>query len=99
VLAGEPIVAELAQRIGLVNRVIPADELVDAAVRAGEAVARCGPLAVARAKRVLQQGQGVDPRTAHALEQNAFGLLFASEGCQEGMTAFLEKRDAVFRGR
>jgi enoyl-CoA hydratase len=99
VLTGEPIVAELAQRIGLVNRVFPADELLDAAVRAGEAIASCGPLAVARAKRVLQQGQDVDPRTAHVLEQNAFGLLFASEDREEGMSAFLEKRDASFRGR
>jgi enoyl-CoA hydratase len=99
VLGGEPIKAELAERIGLVNRVFPADELVEAAVRAGEAIASCGPLAVARAKRVLQESQGVDPRTAHALEQNAFGLLFASEDREEGMSAFLEKRDAAFRGR
>jgi len=99
VLTGEPIRADLAERIGLANRVFAPDELLDAAVRVGETIASKGPLAVARAKRVLQEGQDVDPRVAHALEQTAFGLVFASDDRDEGIAAFLEKRDPNFRGR
>jgi enoyl-CoA hydratase len=99
VLSGEPIAAEDALRIGLVNRLFEPDELVDAAVAAGEKIASKGPLAVAAAKRVMQQGQDADVRTAHALEQQAFGLSFATVDRAEGMAAFLEKRDPKFEGR
>ena len=56
-------------------------------------------MAIALAKRVLQQGQDADVRVAHALEQQAFGLSFASRDRGEGMAAFLEKRDPKFEGR
>src|SRR5690606_5065834 len=68
VLSGEPIDADTALRIGLANRVFAPDALVDAAVAAGAKVAEKGPLAVALAKRVLQEGQDADVRLAHALE-------------------------------
>jgi len=98
-LTGEPIDAETAQRIGLANRVFAPEALVDAAVKAGEAIAKKGPLAVSLAKQVIQQGQDADVRTAHALEQTAFGLVFASADREEGMDAFLGKREAKFEGR
>jgi enoyl-CoA hydratase len=99
VLSGEPVDAETAQRIGLANRVFEPDALVDAAIAAGEKIAAKGPVAIALAKRVMQQGQDADLRTAHALEQQAFGLVFASEDRVEGMDAFLEKRAPRFTGR
>jgi len=99
VLSGEAIGAEEALRIGLANRVLPADELLEAALAAGEAIAAKGTLAVAAAKRVMQQGQDADVRTAHALEQEAFAACFATEDRAEGMAAFLEKRDPKFAGR
>jgi len=99
IFGGEPIDAELAQRIGLVNRVFAPDELQDAAVSAGEALAARGGLAVAAAKRVLQQGQDADPRVACALEREAFAAAFATEDRREGMDAFLEKREPEFPGR
>jgi enoyl-CoA hydratase len=99
VLTGEPIDAETALRIGLANRLFEPERVVAAAVEAGEKVAGRGPLAVALAKRVMQEGQGADLRVAHALEQQAFGLVFASEDRAEGMDAFLEKREPRFRGR
>jgi enoyl-CoA hydratase len=99
VLTAEPLAADEAQRIGLVNRVFEPDALLDAAVSAGETIAAKGPLAVAMAKRVMQQGQDADVRAAHALEQNAFGLCFATHDRAEGMDAFLAKRDARFEAR
>lgn len=98
VLSGETVDAELAQRIGLVNRVFEPDALQDAALAAGTTIASKGPLAVAQAKRVLQEGQDADARLAHALECSAFGLVFASEDRVEGMEAFLAKRDPSFKG-
>ena len=96
VLAGEPIDAETALRIGLANRVCEPDALVDAALATAEKIAAKGPLAVAIAKQVVQEGQDADVRAAHALEQKAFGLVFATEDRLEGMDAFLEKRAPRF---
>ncbi len=98
-LTGEPIAADLAERIGLASRVFEDDALLAAAVAAATAIAKKGPVAVAQAKRVIQQAQDADLRTAHALEQTAFGLVFASEDRAEGMDAFLAKRDARFQGK
>jgi len=99
VLAGEPVDAATALRIGLANRVFPPDELVAGAVAAAGRAAAKGPLAVGLAKRVIQEGQDADVRTAHALEQLAFGIASASRDRAEGMDAFLEKRDPRFEGR
>jgi len=99
-LTGEPVGTEIAERIGLVNRTFEdPDALLAAALAAGEAIAAKGPVAVAAAKRVLQEGQDADQRTAHALESAAFGLTFASRDREEGMDAFLEKRAPKFEGR
>jgi len=100
VMTGEPITAEIAERIGLANRVFEdADALLGAAIKAGETLAAKGPLAVAQAKRLLHQTPDADLRVAHACEQSAFGSIFATEDSGEGMSAFLEKRDPQFRGR
>jgi enoyl-CoA hydratase len=99
VLTGEPIDADTALRIGLVNRLFAPEDLVAKAVEVGAAIASKGPLAVAQAKRLLQEGQDADVRTAHALEQAAFGWIAASRDRGEGIAAFLEKREPKFEGR
>ena len=79
--------------------VLPEPEaLLPKSLEAAETIAQAGPEAVQLAKQVIQQGQDADIRTAHALEQNAFGLAFASDEHREGMGAFLEKRDPKFGG-
>ena len=98
VISGEPIDAETALRIGLANRVFEPDALLPAALEVAASLARRGPLAVAAAKRLLQEGQDADLRVAHALEQGAFGEVAASADAREGRIAFLEKRDPRFRG-
>lgn len=99
VFVAEPISAEEAARIGLVNRVVSPEALMETALESAASIAERGPVAIRIAKRVLQQGQDADVRTAHALEQQAFGLAFASEDRVEGTKAFVEKRDANFQGR
>jgi enoyl-CoA hydratase len=98
-LGGEPIDAETALRIGLVNRLFAPDALLESALEAAEKIARKGPLAIAAAKRVILQGQDADARTAHALEQAAFGAISAGAERVEGMDAFLEKREPSFEDR
>ena len=98
VLVAEPISADEAARIGLVNRVFPPDELMAATLAVGDAIAARGPIAVRVAKQVMQDGQDADVRTAHALEQRAFGLIFSSDDRVEGTSAFVEKRDPEFQG-
>jgi enoyl-CoA hydratase len=99
VLGGDPIDAETALRIGLANRLFAPDALLGSALDAAEKIADKGPLAIAAAKRVILQGQDADTRTAHALEQAAFGLISAGAERAEGMDAFLEKRDPSFKDR
>ncbi|MCC6640441.1 MAG: enoyl-CoA hydratase/isomerase family protein [Deltaproteobacteria bacterium] len=99
VLSGEAIDADTALRIGLANRVFAPEELLPAALGAAQTIAQRGPFAVAQAKRILHEGQDADLRTANALEQQAFGVVFASADRAEGMDAFLEKRTPKFEGR
>ena len=99
VTSGEAIGTDIAERIGLVNRVFDDEAgLLAAALEAGQSIAKKGPLAVARAKRVLVEGQDADVRVAHTLEQQAFSALFASADRDEGLAAFIEKREPRFRG-
>jgi enoyl-CoA hydratase len=100
ILTGEPVDADTALRIGLANRVFDDTEpLLAAAFATAETIAKKGPVAVASAKRVMQEGQDADVRVAHALEQVGFGGVFATEDRLEGMDAFLGKRAAKFSGK
>jgi len=96
VMGGEPVDAETALRMGLANRIHEPEALLDAALASAGQAAGKGRRAIATAKRVLLEGGDADVRVAHALEQSAFGSIFASEESAEGMDAFLEKRDPKF---
>jgi enoyl-CoA hydratase len=95
---GDIIGADEALRIGLVNAVFPADDLLAKARETATKVASKGPLAVAACKRVIAEGAGVPLHTANELESQAFALLFGTDDQREGMKAFLEKRSAKFSG-
>lgn len=90
--------AEEALRIGLVNKLVAPGEVVDAAMKTATIISEKGPYAVELVKRLVTDGQDADLRTANRLEQHSFGLVFSSQDAQEGITAFLEKRQAQFVG-
>jgi enoyl-CoA hydratase len=98
-LSGEPIDAAEAYRIGLVNALSPQGELIAAAkLWAGRTIAN-GPLAVALTMESVDTGLDGGLQAGLHFESMAFGLTAASEDRREGMTAFLEKRKAVFKGK
>ena len=99
ILSGEMIPAEEAHRIGLVNRVVPADELTDAVGAFVGLLASKSPLAQARAIEATISGGESSLAEAQRLEAGLFGLCFATEDMQEGTKAFLEKRKPEFPGR
>jgi len=98
-LTGEMIDAAEACRIGLVNRVVPAADLLDVARAMLAAILAQGPLAVALCIEAVDRGYDLPLDDAMALEASYFGLLSASADKAEGMRAFLEKRPATFTGQ
>lgn len=98
-LTGDMIDAAEALRIGLANRVLPPDELVDAALATLNRAAAQGPLAIAKVKEVIHRGASLPLAEACDLEQQAFASLFATTDQAEGMAAFLAKRAPNFEGR
>ncbi len=97
-LTGEMIDAQEAHRIGLVNAVLPAAELLPAARTMLQQMLANGPLALAHTIHAAQRGAELPLDEALALESTEFGLLAASADMREGTTAFLEKRAARFTG-
>jgi enoyl-CoA hydratase / 3-hydroxyacyl-CoA dehydrogenase len=95
-LTGEPISAEDAYEVGLVNRVVPDHELFDVALAWATKLAGQAPLAVHAIKRVSAHA---DLDEGIAAEKSAFVRAFGSEDAREGIAAFLEKREATWRGR
>jgi enoyl-CoA hydratase len=97
-LTGETIDANEAYRIGLVNRVVPANELIAAATTMLQTILANGPLAVAYCVESVNRGYDLTLDEALALEATAFGLLAATNDKGEGTQAFLEKRPPRFTG-
>jgi len=96
---GEVIDAPEAQRIGLVGRVVPHEELLPTAMELAQRIAANPPLAVQRLKAGLRQALDPDWRELGAWVSSSLAELFASEDHKEGVRAFLEKRPARFEGR
>lgn len=95
----EPIDADTALRAGLVNRVVPADELMRSARSLAQRIAAQPPLAVRFAKRAVHMGLQGGMEAGLEFERYAASMLMDTEDRLEGMRAFVEKRDPVFKGR
>ena len=99
ILTGDRIKAAEAERIGLVNKVVPADQLMPAAEEMARTIMSRGPLAVRAAIEAVMSGSEMPFEEGQFLEATLFGLLASTEDMKEGMGAFLEKRKAEFRNR
>jgi enoyl-CoA hydratase/3-hydroxyacyl-CoA dehydrogenase len=95
-LIGDPISAEEAHGLGLVNRVVPDDELLDTALVWAQKLASRAPLAIEQIKRV---SAAADLDWGIEAEKDAFSAVFGSEDAREGISAFVEKRSARFEGK
>ena len=99
ICTGRQIKAEEALRIGLVNKVVAPERLLQEGLDTASVIASKGPVAVKMSKHLVQRGQDLDLANANAMEADVFGFLCATEDKREGMAAFLEKRTADFTGR
>ncbi len=98
-LTGANVTAEEAYRIGLANRVVPAEALLDEAKKLAAEILAQGPVAIRHTKQAVYRG--LDNPIAEGLraEADLFGLTFAGDDAREGTLAFLEKRKPEFKGR
>jgi enoyl-CoA hydratase len=99
IFTGERIDAAKAKEIGLVLEVFAPEALLPHCREVAAKMLKNGPLAIAKAKRVIEEGADDDLRVANRLERKTFGELFGSADQREGMKAFLEKRPASFTGK
>lgn len=99
IMTGEIISADEALRIGLVERVVPAEELIGNSVKVAKTIMSKAPIAVAVAKSTINNGASLDMNSACILEIESFTAPFSSDDKKEGMGAFLEKRDPIFNNR
>jgi enoyl-CoA hydratase len=95
---GEMVDAQEAYRIGLVNKVTAAEDLLAAAKAMAEKIASRAPVAVQLTKTAVNEGLDADLETGMAYEAEVFGLCFATADQKEGMGAFVEKRKPNFTG-
>ncbi len=98
-LTGENLNAAEAYRIGLVNRVVPADKLMDEVKDLAKKILAVGPVAVRLAKDACHRGLSMDQDAGMKLESDLFGMCFATGDAKEGTAAFLERRTANFTGK
>ena len=99
ILTGEPITAERAHALGLVNELAEPGHALAAALGLAGQLAAGAPLALAAGKRLVDQGLGMDLDAAIAYERESVSILFGTADRAEGLTAFRERRPADFAGR
>ncbi len=99
IFTGEFLKAEEALRLGLIEQVVPDDQLLDAAKEMARKILSKGPIAVRLAKRAINEGLEVSLEKGLEIEARYFAEVFASEDRVEGTKAFVEKRPPSFRER
>ena len=97
--SGRMITAAEAEKIGLVNAVYPAEELMNATMEMAKSFTKNAPVAIKYVKASVDRGMQMDIDGGIALENELYAMCFATEDCKEGLTAFLEKRPAEFKNK
>ncbi|MBI3330562.1 MAG: enoyl-CoA hydratase/isomerase family protein, partial [Candidatus Omnitrophica bacterium] len=99
ILTGDMVTAQEALRLGLVNQVVPQDQVLKAAKDLARKLASKGAVALTQALRAIEQGLEGPLEEGLAREAEAFGAVAASDDSREGVKAFLEKRQPQFKDR
>lgn len=99
IFTGRRIDAERARELGVVNGVVPRENLLDAAIALASEIGEAAPLAVAAAKRAIDQGLPLPMAEALAVERAAYEVCLSSEDRNEGLRSFADKRKPVWRGK
>lgn len=99
VLTGEKFPAEEAHRVGFVQIIAEPEDLLDDVLKVANRIAKNPPIAVQSAKNIIKQSQGTSIAQGLAWENDGYTLCMMTEDAQEGMAAFAEKREPVFKGR
>lgn len=99
IMTGEMLNAQQAYEIGIVQKVVPADKLLDTATEIAHTIIEKAPIAIRMAKLAVNNGINMDLTSAIEYEAEAYTVSFTSEDRVEGMTAFVEKRPADFKGK
>jgi enoyl-CoA hydratase/carnithine racemase len=92
-LSAEPIDAQRAYQLGLVNHVVPSDQVLDVALALAERITKNAPLAVRASKRVMRQALQVNEEQAWPISDEVFGAIIKTNDALEGAVAFAEKRE------
>ena len=98
-LTGRMMDATEAERSGLVAKVVPADQLLDEAIKTAQEIASMPPLAAIAVKEMVNAAFEIPLSQGIRFERRLFHGLFATEDQKEGMTAFVEKRPGAWKGR
>ena len=98
-LTGDWLEADDAERVGLVQKVVPSDELVDEAIKLAERICQNGPLAVRAVKEAALRGADIPLHAAMAQDQFISFKNRQSEDAKEGPKSFVEKRKPVYKGQ
>ena len=99
IFSGDVYDSTEALRIGLVDRVVPFEKLMEETKKLAKTIASRSEVAVRLSKDAINAGMDVDIESGCMLERKAFGMCFASQDRSEGMKAFLEKREPRFSGK
>ena len=99
ILTGDMVMAQEAHRLGLVNQVVPQDQVLKAAKDLARKIASKGAVAVREALQAIEAGLDLPLDQGLAKEAEAFGRVAATEDCKEGIKAFVEKRQPQFKDR
>jgi enoyl-CoA hydratase len=96
---GETISAQEAYRVGLINKIVPLDQLMEEALKLAHTICKNAPLAVRYAKELMFRGTGLSNEEMLRLEDDIDSIVLSTEDFSEGVTAFVEKRIPNYKGR
>jgi enoyl-CoA hydratase len=98
-LHGEPVLAADALRMGLIQELVPREEVLNRAIVIAESIAEKAPIAAQMTKHMVRMSQSIPLETGLLYENDSFAYCMTTEDAAEGQRAFAEKRKPEFKGR